>query len=399
MYRSRTSTVYRKWRPGFVSGALLATVLTGCSLPGLHSRATPVRTPPPGRAYSADLHIETPIVPFEVDDVHVEMALVATSGWVNELDRANRLMHALFDPDRFGIEYAPIVTATARETLKTRKGNCLSIASVYIGLARGIGLTANYLDASARIHELFKDDEFIVNTGHITAVVQTNEGKLGLDFGDLLSGFGILRRMNDGEATAHFYNNRGYELIAMARQEKRPVDWKQVAASFAMATRAMPAFVPAWNNLGIVQSRRGLLDNAEAAYSEALRIDPEFAATHYNLGILYTAQNKRERALEAFSKAVELDDTRAHFHYRKAIALYNQGQRRPAIDALKRSLELDGDNARARAMLEAIHNPRKRNPEPGRKATSPSTTAGLNGSPSAQPNGRHGPSPKSLLYK
>ena len=64
-------------------------------------------------------------------------------------------------------------------------------------------------------------------------------------------------KLSDIEATAHFYNNLGYELIHLATLKGEPIDWTEAKANFEIATRLAPDFEGAWNNLGIANSHLG----------------------------------------------------------------------------------------------------------------------------------------------
>jgi tetratricopeptide (TPR) repeat protein len=231
-------------------------------------------------------------VPFEVEPQHVDLVRRATWSRLPPADQAKDLIRALFNKDFFGLEYVPVVTATALETLESRRGNCLSLASVYVGLARALGLKANFLDASNLVEHEHSDQEILVKTGHVTAVVETLNGEVVLDVGFVLKYYRVYRVIDDIEATAHFYNNRGYELIYQAQQKGEPIDWPEAAENFRLATRVMPGFVRGWNNLGVAYTRQGREKEAAESYRRALALDPDFDSARINLEILMTRQKK-----------------------------------------------------------------------------------------------------------
>ena len=226
------------------------------------------------------------VILFEVAPRHVALARRAIIFNMAKPAQAKDLIRAIFSKDFFGLQYAPIVTTSALETLEAKQGNCLALASVYVGLARAIGLKSNYLDVSNRIHDKYVDDQIMVRTGHVTAVVETLNGEVILDVGHLLKRYSVFRVIDDIEASAHFYNNRGYELIYRAQQRSEPIDWEAAAGNFRIATRVMPEFVRAWNNLGVACSRLGRIREAAASYRRALSLDPDFSSARTNLEIL-----------------------------------------------------------------------------------------------------------------
>ncbi|MEC8944243.1 MAG: hypothetical protein VX398_05170, partial [Acidobacteriota bacterium] len=62
------------------------------------------------------------------------------------IDRANRLMNALTDEDEFGLVYDSVATSPPSITVERGYGNCLALTSIFIGLAREVGLVAYYVD-------------------------------------------------------------------------------------------------------------------------------------------------------------------------------------------------------------------------------------------------------------
>jgi protein O-mannosyl-transferase len=57
-------------------------------------------------------------------------------------------------------------------------------------------------------------------------------------------------------------------------------------AHYQEALRIDPNFVPAWNNLGILQARRQQFDDAKESWEKALELDPAFADARRNLDLL-----------------------------------------------------------------------------------------------------------------
>jgi tetratricopeptide (TPR) repeat protein len=163
----------------------------------------------------------------------------------------------------------------------------MGLTSLLVGLARGVGIPAYYVDAS-RNPERRTEVEVNVVAGHIGAVVYTKEGPLIVDFtGELMRGYRY-RRMSDLEAAAHYYNNLGYELIHRAEEAGQPIPWQEVSRQFARATRIAPGFARAWNNLGVASVRLGQFDRAERSYQQALRLEPGLDSPRLNLAALAT---------------------------------------------------------------------------------------------------------------
>ncbi len=198
------------------------------------------------------------------------------------------------------------------------------------------------------------DDRLVVRTGHLTAVARTEQGLTALDFGYRLRYYLSFRLINDLEAVAHFYNNRGYELIPRAKLDRGVVDWHSVRDHFALATRIVPTFVRAWNNLGVAHARLGETKLAQESYHTAIAHAPEFASPRINLGVLHLAAGQLSRAVALFTTAAQLDPDKPHVHYHLAVALTRQGRLDEARAALQRTLEIDGDFPLAPQLLEQL---------------------------------------------
>jgi regulator of sirC expression with transglutaminase-like and TPR domain len=307
------------------------------------------------------------VVPYELSPAHVELAhqlvhaVSAESGGVRartfENERVRELAGALFDPRRLGLRYVPSVTTTAEETLRQSQGNCLALASVFIGLARAVGLEAYYIDASVQMHETrYADDGTTVNEGHVTAMVKTPTANIGLDF----SAAGRVkwyRVLDDVEALAHFYNNRGFEQLDRAESAGEAVDWVAIERDFRRAVQVLPSFARAWNNLGLAASRLGHRDEAMRNYRTAIARDPRLAAPHNNLGSLHLAAGDLEAALTELEAAAKLDPAGSHIQYNLAMALLQRGDRNGARRALERAITLRADYPQAQAMLSELGPP------------------------------------------
>jgi tetratricopeptide (TPR) repeat protein len=291
---------------------LLSTLTASGCAPALKRVHTPEELRALIQARLPEVPASELILPFQVGEAALQRARALTAREESRLARAEALKDALFSEEGFGLSYAEGMTGTAEETLARGTGNCLSLAGVYVGLARGLGLKATFLDASARIQELRQEDGFLIRTGHVTAAVETEKGKHALDFASQLRGYLFLRAMDDLEAVAHFHNNRGYELILESLHDREAVPWAEVARRFRMATQVKPDFARAWSNLGVALARLEQPEAAQAAYRLAMLHDPDLPSPRTNLVLLLLAQGQVDAALTELDAALGLrpDDPR-----------------------------------------------------------------------------------------
>ena len=275
------------------------------------------------------------VVPYELDEEERARAL-AIVGLLGSTDaKVTALVEAMFDPKQLGLRYSDRVTGTAVETLRAHEGNCLALASVFVGLARAAGLESYYIDASTRVHETtYADDGMTVTAGHITAMVVTPKGNVGLDFARM-GPFVWYRTLDDVEAVGHFYNNRAYERIDDARARDAPVDWVTAALDFRRATQVKPEFALAWSNLGMAEAALGREDDAIDGYREAIRRDPRLVAPRNNLGVLLLRRGDVAGALEVLEAAVAIPSSGPHVLYNLARARLRSGDREGALEALR----------------------------------------------------------------
>ena len=198
-------------------------------------------------------------------------------------DRLRSLLESLSDPEGFGLRYRWAKTADANRTLELGEGNCLGLASVMVGLARSLGFHAYYADASRNTTELREEGEIRVRAGHIAVVIHVPEGAKLIDFSGEVTSDSHIRIIDDLEAVAHFYNNRGYERIHIAQVNGEAIPWQEIRADFELATQIKPNMARAWNNLGVALGRLGDERGAEHALLRAMEMDPRLESARSNL--------------------------------------------------------------------------------------------------------------------
>ncbi len=291
------------------------------------------------------------IVPYQVTPELVERAHELTRYIRSEYDAARILVEAVTDENQFGIEYQVTATAPANETVIRGYGNCLALTSVFIGLARGVGLEAYYIDASDRVNDIRREEEIIVDSGHIAAVTRTERGWTMVDFAGELPNYRTFRIIDDLTVLAHYYNNRGYEIIDESTRANQDVPWEQVRRSFDIATQVRPDFSLAHTNMGVLSAREGDDAAAELAYLAAIAADAKFAAPYHNLGNLKLSQGDLDGAIEAYDEASDIRTRNPVLHYHRGLALYRQGDLEEAAAAFERAIKLKRDYVEPRNLL------------------------------------------------
>ena len=291
------------------------------------------------------------LVPFQPTPEMVARAMKYVEGTTSDSNRADVLVRAITNRAQFGLTYERVTTTVASETLANGHGNCLSMTSLYVGLARAVGLTAYYVDASDRVNALLRKDELIVDTGHIAATVHTDRGWSLVDFTGEISNYRTFRVIDDLEALAHFYNNRGYEQISVAQATDHEIPWEQALRDFEMSTEVMPGFARAENNRGVALSRLGDDPQAEGAYKAALASDDTIAAASHNLGNLFLRRGEFELATQWYERAIKVQRNNPYLHYHLGLAKYQSGDVTGSIVSFERAIVLKHDYAEPRYLL------------------------------------------------
>ncbi|HEV2847294.1 MAG TPA: tetratricopeptide repeat protein [Thermoanaerobaculia bacterium] len=262
-------------------------VLAGCASPGPADRSALHRD-----LRGRGLDPASVVIPFEVTG---EMRAwvrqqVPETGSMEE--RLEKLLAALVSGDGLGLAYEGGRTGTAPDAFATRKANCLGFTSLFVGLAREVGLPAFYLDVDD-VERFEREGDLLVISGHVSAAFDVGGGRVKvLEFTDApRPEYRRIRRLPDLTAVALYHSNVGAELLRAGRSPEA-LSWLR------KATVIDPGLGDGWVNLGVALRRGGDLEGAEKAYRHALEVDPEAASAYQNLAALLRF---RGRAAEADS--------------------------------------------------------------------------------------------------
>ena len=107
--------------------------------------------------------------------------------------------------------------------------------------------------------------------------------------------------------------------------------WRNSTLLFENALKTTRNNYMAYNNLGNIYFRKGLIDEAMNYYISAIQIEPAFAIAHSNLGATLVRKGKIQQAIDQFNRALSIDPGRddARRNLKKTVA---------AIDAIKEEI-------------------------------------------------------------
>jgi tetratricopeptide (TPR) repeat protein len=233
-----------------------------------------------------DLRPDEIVVPYDVSQELVERARAALPRAASSEQRVEALVQAMGDPAVFGLRYDWAETVDARSTIENGRGNCLALASVLIGLARGLGMRAYYAEALRSDEDTREVGDVKVWSGHMATLIVGNGFRAFVDFSGSRPEQERYQRIDDVRAVAHYYNNRGYALLHEAHQSGQAIPWGEARRQFQLATQVAPGFASAWNNLGVALSRLGNAEAARRMYRQAVETNPALEAAQANLLII-----------------------------------------------------------------------------------------------------------------
>jgi tetratricopeptide (TPR) repeat protein len=106
--------------------------------------------------------------------------------------------------------------------------------------------------------------------------------------------------------------------------------------------------------IGMAEYNRGSLDRAGAAFiSLAARLP--LTEVYNNIGVVDARRGRRTQAVEYFSKAVEADPSDADYHFNLALALFKSGDNAGAARLLREELQLTPSDAEAKSLLDMLN--------------------------------------------
>lgn len=151
-------------------------------------------------------------------------------------------------------------------------------------------------------------------------------------------------RLNPGYAAAAF------ELGSTYYEER---EYEQAIVWLAKVPKDNPATGEATFLLGMSEYNRGNLDKAYSAFNALLGRLP-LTEVYNNLGVVDARRGHRTAAVEMFSKAVAADPSDADYRFNLGLALFKNGDNAGAAKQFREELQLRPGDSEAKTLLELI---------------------------------------------
>lgn len=226
--------------------------------------------------------------------------------------------------------------ADTTQTYRSGKVNCLSFSLLFVALAREAGLRADLQEIGQAL-VWYKQGGNVYASSHVNVGVRIGGHVRTVD----VSRTTVIARhrpklISDRRALAHFYSNRGAELMAAGARDA-------AGRHMRLAMEFDPAFPSSWNNFGVLSLRNDDLPAAERAYATTLALDPVHSAALFNIIVLYQRLGDQERVAE-FQRRLEKAQLADPFHqFLLAMDYEGRGEHARAAGHYRRAIRLHGD--------------------------------------------------------
>lgn len=120
--------------------------------------------------------------------------------------------------------------------------------------------------------------------------------------------------------------------------------WRNSTLLYENALKTTRNNYLAYNNLGNIYFRKGLIDEAMNYYISAIQIEPAFAIAQSNLGAALVRKGKLQQAIDQFNMALSIDPGQddARQNLKKTVAAIDSVKKR--IAAREKTAEIEADN-------------------------------------------------------
>lgn len=324
------------FRTLLLGGVFLA--LAGCA------SSSPIVTNMEKELRSRGLDPSTVVVPFEIDEEMRAWAHQQVPPESPVEKRLDLLLAGLLDPERLRLQYEARSTGTAREVFRSRRANCLAFTSLFVGLAREVGIPVVYLDVDD-VERFEKEGDLVVVSGHVSAGFNTGHSMKILDFSAAPpTEYRRVHPISDMTAIALFHSNKGAEALRSNRNEEA-LGWLRKSVAID------PELGSAWVNYGVALRRSGDVPAAEAAYRKALEVDPTAVSAYQNLAALLRFKGQEKEAEDLLALSSRLGSRNPFIYLSLGDLSFSHGRLEEARRFYRRALRLYRQNAEPYAAM------------------------------------------------
>ncbi len=193
-------------------------------------------------------------------------------------------------------------TASVAAALEHRRGTCVTLAIIYVSMARRLGLDAHAVATPVHVFVRVRLPDRVRNVELMESGIELDDDLYRRRYRisqEALDAGVFMRDLTDDELIAQLLSNQG---VALSRQGKT----KGALRRYDKALKLHPTFIAAWYNRGIDLMQLGKLKKALASFDEAIRIYDADAQAHNNRGLARARLGDRPGAESDFRLALQL---------------------------------------------------------------------------------------------
>jgi tetratricopeptide (TPR) repeat protein len=250
------------------------------------------------------------------------------------------LIEALYSKNQLRLEYDAAVTRSASQAFEARSGNCLSLVIMTAAFAKALGLSVEYQGA------------FIEPTWSRVGGMYFLSGHVNLTLGGRSSGarsselltvdflppeqLRALRTRVIAEATivAMYMNNRAAELLVRGQLDDA-YWWARAAIG------RDPAFLSAYNTLGVVYLRHADWPQAERIFGHILEREPKNTQALSNLALALQRLGRMAESGVVQRKLAQIEPSPAFHFFDRGLAAMQLGDFKTARDLFAKEIDRD----------------------------------------------------------
>jgi len=274
----------------------------------------------------------------------------AVKGHGTDRNRIKALLTALVSPALLGITYDATASLTPAETFRQARANCLSFTTLYILLARHVGLRAEFNEVDLPpIWDMQSPDTLLLYR-HVNAMVRPERDRrqvIDLDMEEYDTSY-PQRDIPDSLAEAQYYNNRAMEHMFNGQLA-------DAQRYLAKAISVDPHVSYFWGNLGSLYWRGGDLRAAELAFRKALQVFPVDPAAISNAARLYAELGRTSIAQQLEEQAANHRRRNPYYRYQRALDAFTAGDYDSAREYAQAAIEVHRQEHRFHFLLGAAY--------------------------------------------
>lgn len=240
------------------------------------------------------------------------------------------LIDALYSRGRLKLRYDAARTRNAAEAFDGRAGNCLSLVIMTAAFAKALEVPVHYQSVMVDA-EWSRSGNLYLTSGHVNialgqrlidraGVVTSAPELLTVDFlPQEDTGGRRTQAISESMIVAMYMNNRAVE--ALTAGEVDDAYW-----FVREAVLKEPRFLAAFNTLGVIYQRRGLVREAEPVFARVLQVEPENRHALANMARLLAGEGRQAEADALQHRLAQIEPHPPYHFFDLGLAAMKEGR-------------------------------------------------------------------------